>query len=171
MSTTSDLTARLSREVFALASRCDAGFTDLAERLDDVQGALAALAARADRTDARHDALERAAAADSLAAAAVLDPLDDLLALVRARTDAAAWLALLEPLAASQQAALARAGIDEIPAAPGVPFDPRLHDGVGTRPLLPGAPPVAAGTVVDVVRRGFRWHGTVLRRAQVVIAA
>ena len=166
--------ARLSREVFALAARCDAGFTDLAERLDGVQEALGALAARADEADRRHAALEHAAAADRLALAAVLDPLDDLLALVRAgsgRPDAPAQaspalLAVLEPLAASQQAALARAGIEEIPAAPGAPFDPRLHDGVGTRPGAASAP----GTVAEVVRRGFRWQGTVLRRAQVVIA-
>ena len=158
--------ARLSREVFALASRCDAGFTDLAERLGGVQAALAALSKRADHADARHDALERAAAADRLAAAAVLDPLDDLLALVRARPDAATLLALLEPLAASQQTALARAGIEEIPAARGTPFDPRVHDGVAVRPAANDTP----GTVVDVVRRGFRWHGSVLRRAQVVIA-
>ena len=60
-------------------------------------------------------------------------------------------------------AALAAAGVDEIPAA-GAPFDPRLHDGAGARP---GGPP---GVVLEVVRRGFRWRGRVLRRAQVVIA-
>ena len=135
-----------------------------------MQGALAALAARADEADRRHDALERAAAADRLAFAAVLDPLDDLLALVRSRRDATMLLALLQPLAASQQAALARAGVEEIPAELGAPFDPRFHDGVGARPRSAGAPRVAPGTVVEVVRRGYRWHGAVLRRAQVVIA-
>lgn len=159
--------ARLSREVFALAARCDAGFTDVAERLGSVEAALATLSARIDQAEARADALERAAAADRLAAAAVLDPLDDLLALVRTRPDATALLAMLEPLAASQLAALARAGIDEIPAAAGTAFDPRLHDGVGTGVAGVGVSP---GSVVDVIRRGFQWRGAVLRRAQVVIA-
>lgn len=153
---------RTARELFDLKSRVEAGFEDVAERLTALHAALDAVAARAAAAESRAEALERAAAADRLALAGVLDPLDDLLALLRPTADPAV-VAQFERLAAAQLTTLAAAGLDEIPAA-GAAFDPRLHDGVGARP---GGTP---GAVLDVVRRGFRWRGAVLRRAQVVIA-
>ena len=154
--------ARTARELFDLRARVEAGFEDVAERLSALHAALDVVAARAAAADARADALERAAAADRRALAAVVDPLDDLVALLRSTAEPA-LVAQFERLTAAQLAVLAAAGVDEIPAT-GAPFDPRLHDGVGARP---GGTP---GVVLEVVRRGFRWRGEVLRRAQVVIA-
>ena len=159
--------ARLARELFDLKARVEAGFEDLAARMAAMQDALTAAAARADAADRRAEALDAAARADRLALAAVLDPLDDLRATLGPDAPLAAPLA---GLAAAQLAALARAGVDEVPAL-GAPFDPRLHEGVGARPVPAGAAAgTVAGTVIEVVRRGFRWQGQVLRRAQVLLA-
>ncbi|MEW6072596.1 MAG: nucleotide exchange factor GrpE [Planctomycetota bacterium] len=51
-------------------------------------------------------------------------------------------------------------------AAEGI-FDPALHEAAGTR-VEPGAVP---GTVIETVRRGYRWRESVLRHAQVIVAA
>ena len=57
---------------------------------------------------------------------------------------------------------LAREGVEPVEAA-GRPFDPQLHEAVST---VAGA---AAGRVVEVVRRGYRYHGRLLRPARVVV--
>jgi molecular chaperone GrpE len=49
----------------------------------------------------------------------------------------------------------------------GQPFDPSLHDAVATQP----AAKHPAGTVVEEVRRGYRWDDQLLRPARVVVAS
>lgn len=48
----------------------------------------------------------------------------------------------------------------------GQPFDPSLHEAAGTAP--PGEYP--PGTVVEEIRRGYRWGDELLRSARVVVA-
>ena len=63
-------------------------------------------------------------------------------------------------------AALERSGVKPI-EADGEPFDPNVHEALSTRSEN-GA---EAGQVLDVVQKGYRLEGTVLRPARVVVAA
>lgn len=47
----------------------------------------------------------------------------------------------------------------------GAAVDPRVHEVVGVQP----APTSRDGIVLEVVRRGYEWHGRLLRPAQVII--
>jgi molecular chaperone GrpE len=49
----------------------------------------------------------------------------------------------------------------------GQPFDPSIHDAVATQPAGERPP----GTVVEEVRRGYRWDDEALRPARVVVAS
>ncbi|MCP4917447.1 MAG: nucleotide exchange factor GrpE [Proteobacteria bacterium] len=61
-------------------------------------------------------------------------------------------------------ATLARHGVEPVPAL-GEPFDPAIHEAIGTQPSL--EPP---NTVVTVWQGGYRLHGRLLRAAKVVLA-
>lgn len=61
-------------------------------------------------------------------------------------------------------ATLARHGVEAVPAL-GQPFDPAIHEAVGTEPSL--EPP---HTVVRVWSGGYQLHGRLLRAAKVVLA-
>jgi molecular chaperone GrpE len=63
------------------------------------------------------------------------------------------------------RASLERAGVEAYDPA-GEPFDPALHEALGTRPAE-GAKP---GTVVETLDRGYRLDGQVLRAARVVVS-
>ena len=63
-------------------------------------------------------------------------------------------------------AALERNGVQSFEPA-GEPFDPTVHEAISTRPE-DGA---EAGVVLDVVEKGYRLDGTILRPARVVVAA
>lgn len=97
-----------------------------------------------------------------LTALTVLDMLDDLMVMSRQRGDPQ-WIARVERLTARTLDALAQMGLTEIPAADR-PFDEQVHDAVDAVDRGEREPFV----VVEVVRRGFRYGGAVLRRAQVV---
>jgi len=60
--------------------------------------------------------------------------------------------------------ALGRAGVESYDPA-GEPFDPAWHEALQTRPAE-GAEP---GTVVEVLQKGFRLDGQVIRAARVVV--
>jgi molecular chaperone GrpE len=62
---------------------------------------------------------------------------------------------------------LKRAGAERIPAAPGTPFDPEVHEAVLHLPSTELAP----GLIVSEVSSGFRLKGRMLRAARVVVAA
>ena len=72
----------------------------------------------------------------------------------------------LAAVARNFREALAREGLAEIEAE-GVHFDPHVHEAL-TAVAVPGA---REGSVVQVVRRGYRLGDRVLRPAQVIVAA
>lgn len=91
-----------------------------------------------------------------------IDMLDDLMAMARQKGDPQ-WVGRVERLVTRTLDVLAQMGLSEIPAADR-PFDEQAHEAVdavdrGERDAF---------VVVEVIRRGFRWDGNVLRRSQVV---
>lgn len=60
----------------------------------------------------------------------------------------------------------ARYGLEEIPTTEGMFFDPQIHDAVER---VPTEDP-CEGTVVKVLRRGYKLHDRVLRPVQVAVA-
>ncbi|HTI32691.1 MAG TPA: nucleotide exchange factor GrpE [Miltoncostaea sp.] len=95
----------------------------------------------------------------------VADSADRALEAFGPRTDdplAAGLAALGEQIAD----VLRRQGVVRIGAA-GEPFDPELHEAVGTT----AAPDRAKGTVAGVVRPGYALDGGLLRPAQVIVAS
>jgi molecular chaperone GrpE len=58
------------------------------------------------------------------------------------------------------------AGLETIDDAAGKPFDPTQHEALTT---VPAAPPEEDDTVAQVYRKGYRFKGTLLRPAQVVV--
>ncbi len=62
-------------------------------------------------------------------------------------------------------ALLERNGVEQFDPA-GEPFDPAFHEALSTRPAEDGDP----GVVIDVVEKGYRANGSVLRPARVVVS-
>lgn len=62
--------------------------------------------------------------------------------------------------------ALAAHGLEEVPTAPGDPFDPTVHEAVMTQP----SGDHDEGAVLQVLERGYLLHGRLLRPAKVVVA-
>ena len=67
---------------------------------------------------------------------------------------------------------LAKEGLERIDPA-GEEFDPTAHEAVGQVPAADGSEPTASGEprVAQVMRAGYRWHGTVVRPAMVMVEA
>ncbi len=74
-------------------------------------------------------------------------------------THADGWRGLREQI----NALLVASGVEEIQAK-GEPFDPTIHEAVGTLPI----PDQPADTVYEVVERGFMLEGALLRPAKVI---
>jgi len=70
------------------------------------------------------------------------------------------------------QGVLAKEGLERINPL-GEEFDPNAHEAVGQVPAPPDAEPTASGEprVAQVMRAGYRWHGTVVRPAMVMVEA
>lgn len=126
---------------------------------------LAAEAAREDAEDRRREVLRLRESAQNTALRVVgfLDSLDDVHVLARQRGDSQ-WLKYVDRLTHDAMVMLQSIGITEIPAA-GRMFDPEEHEALDT--VEP------SGTrrqfeIVEIVQRGFRLDGRVLRRAQVI---
>jgi len=70
------------------------------------------------------------------------------------------------------QGVLAKEGLERISPL-GEEFDPNAHEAVGQLPAAEGAEPTASGEprVAQVMRAGYRWHGTVVRPAMVMVEA
>jgi len=68
------------------------------------------------------------------------------------------------------QGILAKEGLERI-SPEGEEFDPNAHEAVGQAPAPEGVGPTATGEprVVQVMRAGYRWHGTVVRPAMVMV--
>ncbi len=65
---------------------------------------------------------------------------------------------------------LAKEGLERIDPV-GEEFDPNAHEAVGHLPAAEDAEPTASGEplVAQVMRAGYRWHGTVVRPAMVMV--
>jgi molecular chaperone GrpE len=68
------------------------------------------------------------------------------------------------------QGILAKEGLERI-SPQGEEFDPNAHEAVGQAPAPEGVEPTASGEprVAQVMRAGYRWHGTVVRPAMVMV--
>jgi len=68
------------------------------------------------------------------------------------------------------QGVLAKEGLERIDPS-GEAFDPNAHEAVGQVPADDDAAPSASGepVVAQVMRAGYRWHGTVVRPAMVLV--
>lgn len=67
---------------------------------------------------------------------------------------------------------LAKEGLERIDPA-GEEFDPTAHEAVGQVPAADDSEPTSSGEprVAQVMRAGYRWHGTVVRPAMVMVEA
>ncbi len=132
--------------------------------------------ALAQRTQADFDNYRKRAARDIAAAGArakaelaraMLPAVDNLeRALASAEADEGGLAEGVRLVLAELIGALERSGVTTIEPA-GEPFDPNLHEALSTRSEN-GAEP---GVVLDVVQKGYRLEGTVLRPARVVVSA
>ena len=70
------------------------------------------------------------------------------------------------------QGVLAKEGLERIDPS-GEEFDPNAHEAVGQVPAPADAEPTTSGEprVAQVMRAGYRWHGTVVRPAMVMVEA
>jgi len=68
------------------------------------------------------------------------------------------------------QGVLAKEGLERIDPV-GQEFDPNAHEAVGQVPAPDDAGPTGSGEplVAQVMRAGYRWHGTVVRPAMVMV--
>ncbi len=75
------------------------------------------------------------------------------------------WVAGIVLIHRKFQTTLQEQGVEEIPAA-GEPFDPEVHEAVMRRP----DPEAESGTVIEVLRKGYKLEDRVIRPALVVVA-
>jgi molecular chaperone GrpE len=72
----------------------------------------------------------------------------------------------VELVAGQLRSVLESHGLDEVPAEPGVPFDPTVHEAV----LTQEHDEYPEGVIVAVLERGFLLHGRLLRPARVIVS-
>lgn len=146
------------REKLAAAERQVADYKSLVAEFDNARKRLTQDAAR-----------ERKYAAEPIFKD-LLGPLDNLDRTLDAAKKAGDNGPLVQGVAATVTQVLdvfKRFGVTVIPAAPGTPFDPTVHQAVSQLP----AKDVPPGGVVQVLEKGFLLHDRVLRPASVVVAA
>ena len=73
----------------------------------------------------------------------------------------------VELVAGQLRAVLEGHGLDEVPAEPGLPFDPNVHEAV----VAQESDDYDEGTIVAVLERGYLLHGRLLRPARVIVAS
>ena len=95
----------------------------------------------------------------------VLDDLQRALAQVPTTAEEASWLDGIRLIEHSLQSLLESEGVTPIEADGNV-FDPREHDALFTVTSQDSE----AGTVVSVIRTGYKIHGKILRAAQVAVS-
>jgi len=115
------------------------------------------------RIDREAGAARRAGKSDVLRP--LLDILDNLDRALAAGSTDLAFLHGVEAIRGQIGRTLKDLGAEPVPGV-GAPFDPRIHEAVGTVPASAQPP----DTVVAEVRRGFFLDGEVLRPAQVLVA-
>lgn len=97
----------------------------------------------------------------------VVDNLQRAIAAAEEHDASAGLLAGVQLVATQLLAVLERHHCTLIPAAPGVAFDPHLHEAIAQLPAT-DCPP---GHVCQVVQAGYQLHDRVIRPARVVVAA
>lgn len=114
------------------------------------------------------DQVARAAASLVEKLLPVLDALD--LATDHVGDDGSAEAKALVAASGLLQGILAKEGLERIDPA-GEEFDPNAHEAVGQVPPPDDAEPTESGepVVSQVMRAGYRWHGTVVRPAMVLV--
>ncbi len=95
----------------------------------------------------------------------VLDSLDMALSAPATTPEASSLRKGIELTRQQLWSALQREGVSEVPHSG--PFDAAWHEAVAKVETKD----VASGQIVDVLRKGYAWNGTVLRPAQVRVAA
>jgi molecular chaperone GrpE (heat shock protein) len=95
---------------------------------------------------------------------AIIDMLDDIRTLVKQRGDNI-WLQYVERLTTETLAAFEAVGLSEIVSL-GRPLEATEHEPVGTQE---GHASSTEFSVAEVLQRGFRHKGNILRRARVII--
>jgi len=121
------------------------------------------------RRRARRDAEEARRSAEEAALLEIVSFLDDLERALEAAAEggaAPAWAEGVRLVAGRMHDYLARSGVEPIDPL-GEPFDPRFHEAILQVDPPEGAEP---GSVVNVVRKGYRRQGRALRAARVVVA-
>lgn len=154
--------ARLGKQQLRANQQTELAVEEMRVTLEQSRSAHEALREQADDWRRRAQRLESDAREARLAALNILDALDDLAAVARQKSDPQ-WTSRVERLTARTLDALAEMGLTEVPTQD-VTFDERTHEIIDT---------VDRGSkesyqVVEVLRRGFRFQGAVLRRAQVI---
>lgn len=69
-------------------------------------------------------------------------------------------------VAGQLRAVLESHGLEDVPAEPGLPFDPTLHEAV----LVQAHDDLPEGSIVRVLERGYLLHGRLLRPAKVIVS-
>lgn len=154
---------RLGKQQLRTNQQVELAVEQLQEALKTSQVAQVALKEQADEYRRQVQRLEADARDSRLASLATIDALDDLRTIARQKNDDQ-WLSRVERLIARTLSALAEMGLTEIPAAD-CTFDERTHEVVGALENTGRE----SFLVADVLARGFRFQGAVLRRSQVVI--
>jgi len=83
------------------------------------------------------------------------------------RHEAEQLLEGVEIVAGQLRSVLESHGLAEVPAEPGVPFDPTVHEAVLAQPHAD----YVEGLIVAVLERGYLLHGRLLRPSKVIVAA
>jgi molecular chaperone GrpE len=95
-----------------------------------------------------------------------LDNLDRTIAAAKATGESTALLKGVEATVAQFLEVFKRHNITRIPAEPGTPFDPNVHQAVSQMPTNDYEP----GAVAQVLQHGFLLHDRVIRPASVMVA-
>lgn len=72
----------------------------------------------------------------------------------------------VELVSGQLRSVLASQGLEEVPAEPGVPFDPTVHEAV----LAQESAEYPEGTIAAVLEKGYLLHGRLLRPVKVIVA-
>jgi len=96
----------------------------------------------------------------------VLDSLDRSLAQVADGQDAAAWREGLQRIRQQLREALEKQGLAAIPAEPGAPLDPNIHEVMLAQPDAE----IPADHILQIYQVGYKLNDRLLRPAKVIVA-
>jgi molecular chaperone GrpE len=133
------------------------------QSVEFLEGQLADAKERADEHRREAARLREEARQNAQTLLDLVDTLDDLAVFARQLRDER-WIAHAERMLAKALRVFGQLGLAEIPAL-GEAFDPKEHEAAQSVERAADQRPYE---VVEVIQRGFRYNGQVLRRAQVI---